>query len=123
MQLPEHYIRLLIATLAATGSALFVWVYTLTSMGIVRVRLGREFKGFPGATQGLANWGWHPVFIPVALLLFGIFVIHGWKNKAAFELVVGCLWLLAFLWVLCGLIVCLLPEIPMIESLHGPPSN
>jgi len=123
MQLLEHYIRLLIATLAATGSALFVWVYTLTSMGIVQVRLGKEFKGFPGATQAVANWSWHPIFIPVAFLLSCIFIIHHWRNKAAFELVVGCLWLLAFLWVLCGLFVCLLPEIATISPLLGPSSK
>ena len=120
MQRSEHYIRLLVATLAAIGSSIFVWVYTPTSMSIVRVRLGKEFKGFPGATEMLANCGWHPLLIPVVFLLFGIFVIHGWRNKAVLELVVGCLWLYAFLWVLICLLLCLLPEIPMIESLHGP---
>jgi len=115
VQRSEHYIRLLVATFAAIGSSIFVWDYTPMSMAIVRMRLGKDFKGFPGAAEI-----WHPLLIPVVFLLFGIFVIHGWRNKTVFELVVGCLWLYAFLWVLICLLLCLLPEIPMIESLHGP---
>jgi hypothetical protein len=115
------YIRLFVATVAAIGSSVFVWVYTPTSMGIVRLRLGHEFKSFPWATQALADWNWHPVFIPIVLLVSGILVIHRWKNKAAFELVVGCLWLFAFLWFIYCILVCLLPEIAMITPLHGPP--
>jgi len=120
MERPAHYIRLFVATLAAIGSSIFVWVYTPTSMGIVRVRLGKEFRGFPGATQALADLAWHPLIIPVIFLASGIFVIHGWKNKAAFELVVGCQWLFAILWVLYCLLVCLLPEISEVSPLHGP---
>jgi hypothetical protein len=123
MERPAHYIRLFVATLAAIVSSLFVWVYTPTSMGIVRVRLGKEFRGFPGATQALADWSWYPVLIPIVLLISGIFVMHRWKSAAAFELVVGCLWLFAFLWLVYCLFVCMLPEIPMVSPLHGPPSN
>jgi hypothetical protein len=123
MERPAYYIRLFVATLAAIGSSLFVWVYTPTSMGIVRARLGKEFIVFPGATQALADWSWYPVLIPIILLISGILVIHRWKSTAAFELVVGCLWLFAFLWLVYCLLVCILPEIPMIIKLHGPPSN
>jgi ABC-type uncharacterized transport system YnjBCD permease subunit len=115
------YIRLFFATVAAIASAVFVWVYTPTSMGIVRARLGKEFRGFPSATQAVADLRWHPVLLPVILLVFGIFVIHRWKSSAVFELVVGSLWLFAFLWLAYCLLLCILPEIPMITPLHGPP--
>jgi hypothetical protein len=114
------YIRFFVATVAGVASSIFVWVYTPTSMGIVRARLGPEFRGFPSATQTLADWSWYPVSIPIVLLILGILVIHRWKNRAAFELVVGCLWLFAFLLLIYCFLVCLLPEIPMITPLLGP---
>jgi hypothetical protein len=121
MTRPALYIRLIFATIAAIMSAVFVWVYTPTSMSIVRVRLGKEFRGFPGATQAVADLRWYPALIPVVLFVFGIFVIHRWKSSAAFELVVGSLWLFTFLWLAYCLLLCILPEIPMITPLHGPP--
>ena len=120
MERTALYIRLFVATTAAIASSVFVWVYTLTSMGIVRARLGKEFRGFPGATQAVADLSWYPVIIPVVLFASGILVIHRWKNKAAFELIVGCQWLFAFLWLIYCLLVCLLPEIKTITPLLGP---
>src|SRR5450432_1988749 len=99
MERAALYIRLIVATIAAVVSSVFVWVYTADSIGVIRARLvGKEF--FAGGMQTLADWSWHPVLIPIALLVFGILIIHRWKNKAAFELVIGCLWLFAFLWLL-----------------------
>jgi hypothetical protein len=120
MTRPALYIRLIFATVAAMASAVFVWIYTPTAMGVFRARIGKDFIGFPGATQAVADLRWYPVLIPVILLMSGVFVIHRWKSSAAFELVVSSLWLFAFLWLVYCLLVCILPEIAMITPLHGP---
>lgn len=123
MTRPSLYIRLIIATLAAMASAVFVWVYPPTSMGTIRSRLGKGFVGFPRVTEFTAGLSWHPILAPAFLLIVGIFVIHRWKSAAAFELVVGCLWLFAFLWLVWSLFVCMLPEIQTLSPLLGPSSD
>jgi hypothetical protein len=116
MERPALYIRLIIATIAAVGSAVFVAFYAPLSMTIVRSRMPDSLgKPFPDGTQALANCGWYPLLIPILLLASGISVIHLWKNKAAFDLVIGCQWLFALLWLEYCLLMCLLPEIPLIE--------
>jgi hypothetical protein len=117
------YIRLFIATVAAIGSTAFVVVYTRLYMSIDGPKLKLQHTDFPGATKFVADYGWHIFVIPVCFLFFGVFVIHRWKSKAAFELVVGCQWLFAFLWLAFCLLVCLLAEIQTITPMHGPPPN
>jgi hypothetical protein len=123
MTRPALYIRLIIATIAAMASAVFVWAYTPTSMQIIRGRLGKGFVGFPRVTEFIAGLSWHPILIPAILLIIGIFIIHRSKSAAAYELVVGCLWLFAFLWLAWCLFVCTLSEIQMISPLYGPSSD
>ena len=106
------YVRLLLATVAAIASSLFVAAYTSISMDVVRVRLGlRSFETFPQVTQFLARCGLYSLIVPVCFVVLGVCVIHRWKNKAAFEFAVGGQWLFAFLWLLYGLFACLAPEI------------
>ncbi len=115
------YIRLFIATVAAVGSSIFVAVYTPITMDAVRMRLAMPLESFPKATLSLANCGWYSLFVPACLLVLGMFVMHRWKSKAAFEFVVGCQWLFAFLWLTYCLFACLLPEILTSGPLKGRP--
>ena len=115
------YIRLLVATAGAFGSTLLVAIY---SYGAVRIfeHLAAKIRRFesqhellewlPLPTQILVQYRWFALLIPACLLTFGICVIHRWKNRAAFELVVTCQWLFALLWLAFCLLGWLAPYIP-----------
>ncbi|MGD1083348.1 MAG: hypothetical protein ABSA47_01200 [Verrucomicrobiota bacterium] len=109
------YIRLLIATAAATVSAVFVAIYSGLSVPVVLASVHMHFDVFPLFTQWLANYCWYALLVPACLLAAGIFVLTRWRNKAAFELVVGFQWLFALVWPLCCFLVWLLPQVPFGE--------
>jgi hypothetical protein len=115
MKHPPLYIRLLVATVASTVSVAFVAIYSRLSVFVVIARHHWHFDDFPRYTQWLTNFRWYALFIPACLLVAGLFVLTRWKSKAAFELVVGCQWLFALVWLLCGLFGWLLPELPYRE--------
>ena len=66
----------------------------------------------PKLTQWLATFCWYGLFIPACLLAAGVFVLIRHKKEAAFELAVGCQWLFALTWLVFGLLVWLLPQVP-----------
>jgi hypothetical protein len=109
------FIRLFVATFAATVSAAFVAIYSKLSVFVVIARDHLHFHSFPPCTQWIANFCWYALLIPVCLLAAGFFVLTRWKSKAAFEMVVGCQWLFALVWLLCGLLAWLLPQVPIWE--------
>jgi hypothetical protein len=74
-----------------------------------------HFYQFPALTQWLANLWWFALLIPGCLLMAGVFAVTRWRSKAAFELAVGCQWLFALAWLMWGLFVWLLPQVPIIE--------
>jgi len=111
VELLPQYIRLLIATVAATGSCFFVICYTKVKAMLAQPDRS-DFLAMEG-TRFLALHGWHMLVIPLVLLLCGIVVVHRWKNKAAFELVVGSQWLFAFLWLAWCILICLVSDIPL----------
>jgi hypothetical protein len=112
MHLAVLYVRLLVATAGAVASAVFVGIYSRLSVPVVIARDHLRLEQFPQFTQWLAQFCWYALLIPTCFLASGVLVLNTWKNKAAFELVVGCQWLFALLWFAAGLLVWLLPQIP-----------
>jgi hypothetical protein len=115
MKHQPYYIRLAIATVAATVSVAFVGIYSKLSIFVVIAREHWHFNEFPKFTQWLANLCWYAMLIPGCLLMAGVFAVTRWRSKPAFELAVGCLWLFALTWLMCGLFVWLLPQVPYRE--------
>ena len=119
------YIRLVVATIAAAASVLFVALYSLLSLILVPGRVHVYLKPddlihwLPRCTQFMVHYCWYAFSAPALLFAFGAFALHRWKNRAAFELAVGCQWLFAIVWFALCLLAWLLPEIPSIGRTHG----
>ena len=116
MKTPAEHVRLACATASATGSILFVTVYSFAK--------GVHFKGalaglpLPNLTVWLVASEWYALFVPFCLLILGLVLLRRSRSGAWFELVIGCLWLFASFWFALAVFVWTLPEIPLIEDLH-----
>ncbi len=115
MEVRPSYIRLFVATAAATVSVVFVAVYSGLSVPIVRARDHIRFEMFPQYAQWLAQFCWCALLVPACFFAAGLLVLARWKNKTAFELAVGCQWLFALAWLALSLLVWLLPQVPYSE--------
>jgi|ERR1017187_2987569 hypothetical protein len=119
------YTRLVVATAAAAASALFVALYSLLSLivlpGRVHVYLKPDdlMRWLPACTRFMVHYCWYAFSAPALLFAFGAFALHRWKNRAAFELALGCQWLFAIVWFALCLLAWLLPEVPSIGRTHG----
>ncbi|MCX6924763.1 MAG: hypothetical protein NT154_16345 [Verrucomicrobia bacterium] len=115
MKRQSFYVRLLVASAASTASVIFVAIYSVLSVPIGIARDHVSLEHFPYYTHCLADYCWYALLVPVCLLAAGLLVLARWKNKAVFELTVGCQWLFALVWPLCGLLIWLLPQVPYVE--------
>ncbi len=109
MKSPAEHVRLACATAAATGSILFVTVYSFEK------RVGLEGRPLANLTVWLVASEWFVLFVPFCLLILGLFLLRRSQRGAWFELVVGCLWLFAFFWFALAVFAWTLPEILIVE--------
>src|SRR4051812_40735455 len=111
------YIRLVVATTASAASALFVAIYCVFSLCLVPSRV--HVNMLPMLTQYVVACRWYALFVPASLCAFGVFALQRWKNRAAFEIAVGCQWLFVVIWSALCLLAWMLPEIPYMETTRG----
>lgn len=116
MERSALYIRLVVATTASAASVLFVAFYCLLSLCVVPKRIHVKpddlMEWLPGFTQYVVACRWYACFVPAFFCAFGVFALNRWKNRAAFEVAVGCQWLFAIIWTGLCLLAWMLPEIP-----------
>jgi hypothetical protein len=106
-----RFIRLSVATMGCISSVVFVALYSRVATPIAVAREHLEFDQLPQLTQWLAKYCWFGLLVPAALFTAGVFSVVGSKRRSAFELIVGCQWLFAFLWFAICLFIWLLPQI------------
>ncbi len=110
MQPSPSYVRLFIATVAAVFSVAFVALYSSLMPGIIRGRHNIRIEQLPLLTECLFEKSWYALTVPVCLLVCGAVILRRNKARAGFEIVVGCQWLFALLWVLFCFLAWILPQ-------------
>ncbi len=110
MERSPSYIRLFIATAAAVFSVAFVAAYSSLMPGIIRGTLHVKIQQFPLLTECLSEKSWYALMVPLCLLMYGVILLRRQRSQAGFEIVVGCQWLFALLWVLFCFLAWILPQ-------------
>jgi hypothetical protein len=123
MERSALYIRLVVATTASAASALFVAIYCFLSLWTVpsrfHVKLDDLMRWLPRLTQYVVACRWYAFFVPAFLCAFGVFALHRWKNRAAFEVAVGCQWLFVVIWSALCVLAWMLLDMPQSGTTHG----
>jgi hypothetical protein len=82
MERPVLYIRLVVATVAAAASVLFVALYSLLSLIVVPGRAHVHLKPddlirwLPGYNQFMVHYCWYAFSAPALFFAFGAFALH-----------------------------------------------
>src|ERR1044071_1145207 len=118
MEHSPKYIRLFCATAGAVSSVAFAAAYSALMAPIIRERVHYVVQSLPLFTYSFQHYAWYALVVPLSFLIAGIKLLQRSKTGVAFEMVVGCQWLFALIWLACCLLVWLLPQAPYSDILR-----